>query len=118
MMGWLAALVQLLGLLAAVKAVMEARTAQGAVAWAVALVGFPLVSLPLFLVFGQSRVRDYVQARRRLLAASPPRTARAQAALARRDLANSGASGCHGLTSTGCVPAASRSGPSMRSVPA
>jgi cardiolipin synthase len=86
MIGWLAALVELLGLLAAVKAVMEARTAQGAVAWAVALVAFPLVSLPLFLVFGQSRVRDYVQARRRLLAASPSRTARAHAALERRDL--------------------------------
>jgi cardiolipin synthase len=87
MIGWLAALVQLLGLLAAVKAVMEARTAQGAVAWAVALVAFPLVSLPLFLVFGQSRVRDYVQARRRLLAAaSPPRVARAHAAMARREL--------------------------------
>ncbi len=87
-MGWLAALVQLLGLLAAIKAVMEARTAQGAAAWAVALVAFPLVSLPLFLVFGQSRVRDYVQARRRLLAASPSRTARtarAHAALARRE---------------------------------
>ncbi|RZA15896.1 MAG: cardiolipin synthase, partial [Lysobacteraceae bacterium] len=86
MIGWLAALIQLLGLLAAVKAVMEARTAQGAAAWAVALVAFPLVSLPLFLVFGQSRVRDDMQARRRLLAALPPRTARAQAALARRDL--------------------------------
>lgn len=86
-MGWLAALVELLGLLAAVKAVMEARTAQGAVAWAVALVAFPLVSLPLFLVFGQSRVRDYVQARRRLLAAaSPPRMARAHAAMTRREL--------------------------------
>ncbi len=86
MIGWLAALIQLLGLLAAVKAVMEARTAQGAAAWAVALVAFPLVSLSLFLVFGQSRVRDDMQARRQLLAALPPRTARAQAALARRDL--------------------------------
>jgi cardiolipin synthase len=86
MIGWLAAVVEVLGVVAAVKAVMEARTAQGAVAWSVALVAFPLVSLPLFLVFGQSRVRGYVQARRRLLAAASSRTARAHEALARRDL--------------------------------
>ena len=58
MLGLLYALVQVLGLLAACKAVMEARTAQGATAWAVALVAFPLAALPLFLVFGQSRLRD------------------------------------------------------------
>jgi cardiolipin synthase len=52
------ATIQVLGLLAAGKAVMEARTAQGATAWALALVAFPL-----FLVFGQSRFRDYVTAR-------------------------------------------------------
>ena len=58
------ALLQALGVLAAGRAVMEARTAQGAAAWAVALVAFPLLALPLFLVFGQSRFADYVAARR------------------------------------------------------
>ena len=67
MSAWLGvayALIQVLGLLAAGKAVMEARTAQGATAWAVALVAFPLLALPLFLVFGQHRFHDYVAARR------------------------------------------------------
>jgi cardiolipin synthase len=37
---------QLLGLIAAVHAVMTVRTAQGALAWALALVGMPVISLP------------------------------------------------------------------------
>ena len=40
MLGWLIAFIQLLGLVTAARAIMEARTAQGAVAWAVALVSF------------------------------------------------------------------------------
>lgn len=61
-------LLQVLGVLAAGRAVMEARTAQGAAAWAVALVAFPLLALPLFLVFGQSRFAAYVAARRAAMA--------------------------------------------------
>ena len=34
MLGWLIAFIQLLGLVTAARAIMEARTAQGAVAWA------------------------------------------------------------------------------------
>ena len=86
MLGLLYALLQALGLLAAGTAVMEARTAQGATAWVVALVAFPLLALPLFLVFGQNRFRDYVTARRADLAESRPVHERTQAALARSDL--------------------------------
>jgi hypothetical protein len=86
MLGLAYATIQVLGLLAAGKAVMEARTAQGATAWALALVAFPLLALPLFLVFGQSRFRDYVTARRAYLAVSRPAQQRAQAALRRHDL--------------------------------
>src|SRR4030095_13122835 len=80
------ALIQVLGVLAAGKAVMEARTAQGATAWAVALVAFPLLALPLFLVFGQSRFADYVAARRAALAAFRSAQQGMQAALQRRHL--------------------------------
>lgn len=40
------------------------RTAQGAVAWIVGLLGFPYLALPLFLFFGRNRFSGYVQARR------------------------------------------------------
>ena len=80
------ALLQAFGFLAAGRAVMEARTAQGAAAWAVALVAFPLLALPLFLVFGQSRFADYVAARRAALAEFRSMQRRMQAALRRRSL--------------------------------
>ncbi|MBK6004793.1 cardiolipin synthase [Ramlibacter ginsenosidimutans] len=80
------ALLQAFGVLAAGRAVMEARTAQGAAAWAVALVAFPLLALPLFLVFGQSRFADYLAARRAALAEFRAMQQRMQAALRRRRL--------------------------------
>ena len=43
---------------------MRARTSQGAVAWSIALVSFPLVSLPLYLIFGRSKFHGYVNAHR------------------------------------------------------
>jgi cardiolipin synthase len=62
--GAAAALVQLAGIAAALHAVMSARTSQGAVAWAVALIAVPYLSLPLYLVFGRNKFRGYVEARR------------------------------------------------------
>jgi len=53
---------QLLGLIAAVHAVMTVRTAQGALAWALALVGMPVISLPAYLVLGRSKFSGYVAA--------------------------------------------------------
>ena len=58
------ALVHLLGFLSAVRAVMEARTAQGSIAWAVALIGFPYLALPLYWIFGTSKFAGYVIERR------------------------------------------------------
>jgi cardiolipin synthase A/B len=63
---------QLLGIITACRAVMEARTAQGATAWAVALVSFPYIALPLFWIFGQSKFHDYVAARQIDLRKSSP----------------------------------------------
>ncbi len=43
------------GILAAIDAVMTARTAQGSVAWAVSLVSVPFIALPAYLVLGRSK---------------------------------------------------------------
>ena len=56
--------VELLGILSALHAIMNVRTAQGAIAWVFALVLFPWVSLPLFWVFGRNRFSGYLVARR------------------------------------------------------
>lgn len=58
------AVVYVLGVVAAVFAVMSSRTPQGSIAWAVALVSMPLLTLPLFLVFGRNRFHGMVNARR------------------------------------------------------
>jgi len=86
MLGWLIALTQLLGILSAIRAIMEARTAQGAVAWAVALIAFPYVALPLFWIFGESKFQGYVIARRRNLAQANPIAKEAYRLLTERDL--------------------------------
>jgi len=58
-------LIELLGVLAAVHAVMNARTSQGATAWAIALVTLPFVALFLYAVFGRNRFQGYVTMRSR-----------------------------------------------------
>ncbi len=40
------------------------RTAQGAIAWILALVGLPYIAVPMFLLFGRYRFGGYVKARR------------------------------------------------------
>ncbi|MHC4409175.1 MAG: cardiolipin synthase [Planctomycetota bacterium] len=52
------------GVITAVHSVLYARTSQAAVAWAVALVAFPYLTLPLYWVFGRSKFEGYVHARR------------------------------------------------------
>lgn len=46
------------GLLLAVNALFQSRTPQGAAAWFIGLVGFPWVSIPLFVIFGRRRYHD------------------------------------------------------------
>jgi cardiolipin synthase len=57
-------LVHVAGLVCALHAIMTARTPQGSIAWAVALVGFPYLALPFYLVFGRSGFQGYVEAMR------------------------------------------------------
>jgi cardiolipin synthase len=53
-----------LGLVFSIQAVMQTRTEQGAVAWAFALNTVPLVAVPAWLVFGNTKVDSYEAAHR------------------------------------------------------
>lgn len=57
-------LAHLLGFASSVDALMSTRTAQGAIAWIVSLNTVPYVAVPAYWVFGQSKFRGYVIARR------------------------------------------------------
>jgi cardiolipin synthase A/B len=47
------------GFLLALRAILIARTPQSAIAWAAALIVMPIIGIPLFLVFGESRFSGY-----------------------------------------------------------
>ena len=51
------------GFFMSLQAVMQTRTSQGAVAWAISLNTFPLVAVPAWMVFGDSGVENYVATR-------------------------------------------------------
>jgi cardiolipin synthase len=53
--------VEFLGILTAIHAAVHARSSQGAIAWAVSLVTFPWVSLPLYWIFGRGKFHGYVE---------------------------------------------------------
>ena len=55
-------LLELLGIALAMRAVLIARTPQSAIAWAGVLVVLPIIGIPLFLVFGESRCTGYTLA--------------------------------------------------------
>ena len=57
-------LLHVMALLCAVDAVMKSRTSQGAIAWSIALITFPYLTLPLYWIFGRSKFHGYVDARR------------------------------------------------------
>lgn len=52
-----------MAVLCAIDAILQARTSQGAIAWAVSLLTFPYISVPLFLVFGRNRFDGYLDKR-------------------------------------------------------
>ena len=56
-------LLEVVGITLALRAILIARTPQSAIAWACALVIFPVVAIPLFLVFGESRFAGYTLAK-------------------------------------------------------
>ena len=61
----LVVVIEIVGILSAVHAVMSVRTPQGAIAWAVSLVTFPYVSVPAYWVFGRNKFNGYVLAKQK-----------------------------------------------------
>jgi cardiolipin synthase len=57
-------LLYLCGILAAIDALLTARTPQGAIAWSLFLIMFPVLGLPLYLIFGGRKFSGYINARR------------------------------------------------------
>lgn len=64
-------LVYAMGIVFALVAISQERSSQGAVAWAVALVMMPFLSVPLFMIFGGWRFSGYVKKFRTQLAKTP-----------------------------------------------
>ncbi len=67
-----------LGALHAIQAILRARTSQGAIAWAISLVTFPYLVVPLFWIFGRNKFNGYIEAMRSY---DPERLAHIRAAL-------------------------------------
>jgi len=59
---FLTVVVELAGIFLALRPVLMARTPQSAIGWAIALIIVPVIAIPLFLVFGESRFSGYVRA--------------------------------------------------------
>ena len=64
LIGLIVLLFHLAGVIAAVNAIMNTRTAQGAFAWALGLVLMPYVTLVPYLYLGRSRFRGYINRHR------------------------------------------------------
>ncbi|HEX7935052.1 MAG TPA: cardiolipin synthase [Paraburkholderia sp.] len=62
--GTLVALAHILGVVAACHAILNTRTSQGAIAWAVSLVAMPYFTLIPYLFLGRSKFAGYADARR------------------------------------------------------
>lgn len=62
LIGAVAFVFQVAGIWFAIKAILISRTPQAAIGWSLALVIFPYVGIPLFLIFGESRFAGYVLA--------------------------------------------------------
>lgn len=54
----------ILGMLSSVHSVMHTRTSQGSIAWALSLLTFPYLAVPLYWIFGRNKFQGYVMARR------------------------------------------------------
>jgi cardiolipin synthase len=64
-----------LALLSAARAVLHTRTAQGAMAWVLALLLMPFLTLPFYWVFGRTKFEGYVGRRQRVMARAAQRLA-------------------------------------------
>src|SRR3954471_15626016 len=60
----LRALFHILGALTSINAILDVRTSQGSIAWAVSLNTIPYVAVPAYWIFGRSDFNGYVMLRR------------------------------------------------------
>ncbi|MBX3679490.1 MAG: cardiolipin synthase [Rhodocyclaceae bacterium] len=83
----------------AVRAVLVTRTSQGAMGWVIALMAMPVISLPLYWVFGRTKFQGYVN-RRAQIDELAVREAERLRALRHFDLEpRAGLQGLHGIAS-------------------
>jgi len=64
MVSLLLTLIHILGLFAAIDAIMKSRTSQGAIAWMLLLILIPYIAFPFYWIFGRSKFQGYVNTRR------------------------------------------------------
>lgn len=64
--GIVSLVVHILGIANAAHAVMNVRSSRGAIAWAISLVTFPWLAIPLYWIFGKTRFQGYSEAMRRV----------------------------------------------------
>lgn len=54
------------GILSAIDALLRVKNPQGATAWILALIAIPVITVPLYWMFGRARYHDYIGLRERL----------------------------------------------------
>ena len=52
-----------MAIVSALEAVLKARTSQGAIAWTISLLTFPVLAVPIYLVFGRNKFDGYLEKR-------------------------------------------------------
>jgi len=62
LVGILYPFIEILGILTALYAIRTVRSSQAAIAWAISLVTFPFLALPLYWIFGRNSFSGYVEA--------------------------------------------------------
>lgn len=83
---WLIPLIEIWAIALAFHAIKKARTSQGAIAWTVALILLPFVTIPLYLLIGRSKFIGHVDLRRRAGAELMPLTKRFKDSLQGHDI--------------------------------
>jgi cardiolipin synthase len=62
--GYILVAAEVLGILLALQVVMQPRSSQGTIAWFIALITLPVITVPLYAVFGRTRFKGYTEALR------------------------------------------------------
>ena len=66
--GYILVAAEIAGVLLALNVVMQPRSSQGTIAWFIALITLPVITVPLYAVFGRTRFQGYSEAIRRAVA--------------------------------------------------